>query len=116
MRFVAVSVAIICAVILTGCVTSSAGVAPSTRPLSPDGYTLMTDAEGTSWGISLLGFLPLKQAHTAAALDEALRDRGADALVQVSVDNRSCYLLLFSFQTIRVSGLAARAKYEVVSR
>jgi len=98
------------AVLLCGCVTSSAGIAPSTRPLAPDGYTLMTDASGTSWGFSLLGIIPLKQANTAAALDEALQDRGADALVQVTVDNRSSYLLLFTFQRIKVEGLAARAK------
>jgi uncharacterized protein YceK len=94
--------------LLSGCVTSSAGIAPSTRPLTPDGYTVMNGSSGTSWGFSLLGILPLKQANTADALDEALRDRGADALVQVTVDNRSCFLLLLTFQRIKVEGLAAR--------
>ncbi len=104
----ALAVMMIC--VASGCMTLSAGVAPSTRPLEQDKYTVLNASSGTSWGILFLSFIPLKQANTAAALDEALRDRGADALVQVCVDNRQYWLLLFSLQRIKVEGLAVRGK------
>jgi len=109
-RILAATVLMLSVAVLAGCATSSAGIAPSTRPLAPDEYTVMNSSSGTSWGVSVLGFLPLKQANTAAALDEALCERGADALVQATVDNRTCCLIIVTLHRIKVEGLAVRTK------
>ena len=109
-RHCLLGVVLVLACALSGCVTYSAGVAPSTRPVSPDGYTVINSTTGTSWGMDLLMFIPLMQASTSEALDDALHNRGADTLVQVCVDNRSVHLLLFDLQRIKIEGLAVKQK------
>ena len=93
---------------LSGCVTYSAGVASSTRPLTPGEYTVLNTTQGTSWGINFLG-LPLKQSRTSAALAEAIKDSGGDSLIQVAVDNRSYGLLILYLQRVKVEGLGVRS-------
>ena len=104
----AMAVLLICGA--SGCMTLSGGIAPSTKPLDPAGYAHLKPASGTSWGFQLFGFIPLAEAATSEALDEALQDGGGDALVQVCVDNRRYWLILFTMQRIKVEGLAVRAK------
>ena len=98
----AVLVAVGC--IASGCVTHAGGVAASSKPLDPGGYKIATIAEGTSWGWSLFG-IPFKQASTAVALREAVRESGGDALIQISVDNRDYFLLVLEMQRIKVEGI-----------
>ncbi len=105
----AIAVAIL-ACLLSGCVTYSAGIAPSTKPLDPDEYTVLANVEGSSWGVNILG-IPIKQASTADALSEAIK--GADALIQVSVDNRDYYLALVWLQRIRVQGMSVKESVRV---
>jgi len=93
----------------SGCVTHSAGVAPSTGPIAPGSYDAVGLTSGTSWGWSLL-FLPLSQAETKAAVEDALRERGGDELINVTVDNTDVYLALFYLQRVRVQGMAVRTK------
>ena len=95
---------------LTGCITQSAGVAPSTMPLAADGYDRMEKADGVSWGVNILGLLALKQARTSSALDRAIRKGGGDALVEVSVDNRAYFLILLNLQRIRVEGRGVKSR------
>jgi hypothetical protein len=114
-RFAFLAILAVVTCMLAGCVTTSAGIASSSRPLAPDGYMVINSTSGTSWGFQLfMGFLPITQASTADALDQALRSRGADALVQVSVDNLSIgfplpLVNIFSLQRIKVEGLAVKA-------
>ena len=93
----------------SGCVTYSAGIASASRPLAPDGYDVLSETDGTSWGVNILG-IPFCQANTKEALDEALANKGADALIQVTTDNRTYYLLLAYLQRVKVEGLAVRKK------
>lgn len=104
---------VVCAVLIAttaGCITTSAGVAPSSMPLAQGGYDRMEKASGTSWGINILGFIPIKQAKTSSALEEAIRNGGGDALVELCVDNRACYLLVLNLQRIRVAGRGVKSK------
>lgn len=109
-RVSAVMVVVALACVLSGCITTSAGVAPCSRPLDADRYTVLGASSGTSWGVELFGILPVAQARTADALDDALRSRGADALVQVTTDNRMYYLLILTMQRIKVEGLGVKSK------
>ena len=93
----------------SGCVTHSAGVAPSTGPIAPGSYDAVGLTSGTSWGVHLV-FLPLSLADTKAAVDDALRERGGDELINVTVDNTDYYLALFYLQRVRVQGMAVRVK------
>lgn len=98
------------ACVVSGCVTYSGGVAASTKPLGPDEYTVQSGTSGTSWGITVLG-IPFKQASTAAAVSDALR--GADALIQVTVDNRTYNLPLVFLQRIKVEGMVVKEPVRV---
>lgn len=80
----------VAAAILPGCMSSSAGLAPSTMPLkSSDDYTVLSqeDVSGSSWGVNLLGILPLSEMSTAKSRDRAIRAAGADALIDVTTNN-----------------------------
>lgn len=103
---------IVLSAVVSGCVTYSAGVAPATKPLGPDEYDMIGSAEGTSWGVNVL-FIPFCQANTADALQEALKDRAADALITVSVDNRAYYFPLVYLQRIKVEGMAVKEPVRV---
>jgi hypothetical protein len=94
---------------LTGCVTYSAGVAPSTIPLAPGGYTVGAGAlsQGVSWGWNLAG-IPFRQAETREAVREATGP--GDALINVTVDNTSYLFLLINLQRIRVEGTPVKIK------
>jgi len=93
----------------SGCVTFSAGTAPSTRPLAPDGYTVTSKTEGTSWGVNILG-IPLCQANTAEAVAEAKKEIAADALIEVTTDNRFICLFLVNLQRVKVEALGVKTK------
>jgi hypothetical protein len=43
-------------------------------------------------------------------MDEALRQRAADALIQVTTDNRGTHLLILYLNRIKVEGMAVKMK------
>ena len=99
---------VIVALVATGCVTHSGGVAAATRPLGdPSKYAVTGRTVGTSWGITLFG-IPLSQADTEDALNDA--KGGADALIEVAVTNRDYFLGVLMLQRIRVAGYTVRVK------
>jgi len=100
------------ACVLSGCITHSGGIAAATKPLNPDEITVRARASGVSWGVNVLG-IPFKQASTADALNEAITTGGADALIQVSVDNRDYFLLLVNLQRIMVEGMSVKEPVRV---
>jgi len=100
------------ACVLSGCITHSGGIAAATKPLNPDDISVHARASGTSWGINVLG-IPFKQASTSEALNEAITTGGADALVQVSVDNRDYFLVLVNLQRILVEGISVKEPVRV---
>ena len=103
-------VAALVVAVACGCITSSAGIAPSNRPVDMEKVIVGTKrVEGTSWGMNILGF-PLFQANTADALDEATSKSPAETLIEVTVDNRSVYFILLNFQKIKVTGTTVSRK------
>ena len=114
MRRMAFAVAVLTvAVMASGCVTVSGGVAPSTRPIQAASYEAMHETDGTSWGIHFLGFLPLKAPNTKDAVKEA--ERGFDAVVGVTTDTTTYHLLLLRLERIKVTGQGARLRPTVVA-
>lgn len=103
--------AIMAAVLLPGCISSPGGIAPSTMPItSKDSYTIVRrNAEGSDMGILLLG-LPLGPGASAyKALADAKKRNKADALINVTAENRYQYYLLFiTFEQMVISGDAIK--------
>ena len=100
---------------LAGCVSSPAGVASSTVPItSDDSYTIVRrDVEGTDTGVFFFG-LPLSRAASGyEAIQDAKEQAGADALVNVTAENRYTYFMIFVglwWEEVAIKGDAVRFK------
>jgi hypothetical protein len=83
--------------LLAGCTRIPGGVAPSTIPLEPGGYTMIGPVSASDCKVNLLGLIPISGGNNLhQAIREAKDDRGADALIEVTVDLVSKYFILWS--------------------
>ncbi len=83
-------------------------VAPSTVPLAPGEYTELQPASGSSTGFYVF-FVPFStRSSVDAAIADALKERGGDALINVTADVSMTYLILVNFITTRVYGVAVK--------
>lgn len=106
-------VAIISAAVLTaGCMHRPGGIAPSTKPLAPGGYTELGKVRGQDCVYHLLGLIPVTGGNEMRnAIEDALRTKPfADALVEVTVDGYFQYFILFSRACTQVYGTAVESK------
>lgn len=95
-----------------GCMHHPGGIAPSTKPLAPDGYVELGKVRGLDCGYHLLGLIPLTGGNEARnAVTDALRTKIlADALVEVTVDSYYQHFILFSRGCTQVHGMAVKPK------
>ena len=102
-KFIVFIVLITASIIFTGCVCQGGGLTSSTKPItSKDSYTIVEyDAERASWG-----FLFLWPPDTFGALQGLKDDTGADALINVTVENQT--ILLGIINRIYIRGDAIR--------
>lgn len=83
---------------LAGCVRTPGGVAASSIPLAPGGYTPLGPVRASDCKVNLLGILPISGGNR---LDQALarakrKNKNADALVEITVDRDSKFFILWS--------------------
>jgi hypothetical protein len=98
--------------VLAGCSHYPGGIAPSTFPLAPGGYTVVKkNVEASDCLVSLLGIFPLSGGNqTHLAIADALKEApGATALVGVTSDAYSQYWILWSHTCTEVHGTAVTA-------
>jgi hypothetical protein len=90
-----------------GCVYHPLGFAASTIPMGYKDYVKIGPAEGVAKSVYVL-FLPLSLSKNPMrdALDDAMRNTKADALVDVAVDTSTHYYLLFTVQKTKVHATA----------
>jgi hypothetical protein len=99
-------------VLLSGCVTSPGGIAPSTVPItSKDTYTITkTDAAASDGTVTLCG-IPLKPCGAYDALLTAKESYGADAFINVTLENKSYWITilpLITYDKITIRGDAIK--------
>jgi len=87
-------------VLIAGCMTSPGGIAPSTVPItSKDAYTIIkTDASASDGAVTILG-IPLKTCSSYDALQTAKQAYGADALINVTLENKSYWITILPIVT-----------------
>lgn len=91
--------------ILSGCAMMPGGVAASSTPINGRQYTQLGPAKETDSRFYLLGLIPLTGANTIRdAIDDAVKSRSGDALINVTVESYSQWWILFSRYTTRVEG------------
>lgn len=95
-------------VLLAGCSHTSGGIAPSTIPLTPGGYTVLKQVHGRECQIRILGILPVSGGNeTRRAVESAMRQApGATALVNVTSDTFQQFWVLFTRHCTEVFGTA----------
>jgi hypothetical protein len=96
-------------VLLTGCATTPGGIAASSTPLEGRAYVTLGRTAATDSRICLFGIIPISSGNSMrAAVDEAARNKGGDALIDVTVEGSHQYWILFSRDITRVEGIAIR--------
>jgi hypothetical protein len=98
----------LCGLLLVACVARHpAGIAPSTAPVSPT-YTVLGPTEESDCAAWLL-ILPLGgKASTHTIIERLVKDKGADALIGVTVEERVTSFLLFGNDCTVVKGTAVK--------
>jgi hypothetical protein len=96
--------------VVVGCAHTPGGIAPSTTPINGRSYDELGQVTATDSYILLFGILPIKGSNsTSVAVDSAIRKvRGADALINVTVDTYFQWFIILSRQAIEVRGTAIR--------
>ena len=107
--FVSATAGITLLMILSGCFSAPAGIAASTVPItSKDSYTVVRrNAEGSDWRILLLG-IPLGPLSAHDALEDAKKQNNADALINVTGENKYKFFLLVSVEQMIIEGDAIK--------
>jgi hypothetical protein len=102
---------IVLAIFVTSCMIMPAGIAPSTTPITAnDTYTELGKASGSAWGVNILG-LPLAEMGTVTkAVERAKADTGADALIDVGVEQQVYQLFFITIFRTYVEGTAVKIK------
>jgi hypothetical protein len=96
-------------VILSGCLNTGGGLAPSTMPITgKDSYTVVKrDVTGADWSISIIG-IPLIPCSAYTALQNAKKANSADALINVTAENKFIYLFFINWQKMMIRGDAIK--------
>jgi hypothetical protein len=102
--------AVLAMMVTAGCMHRPGGIAPSTKPLAPGGYTVLGKVRGQDCVYYALGLIPVTGANeTRNAVADALdKKKIADALVDVTVDGYFQYFILFSRACTQVHGTAVQ--------
>lgn len=95
----------ILAMLALGCARLPCGIAASTTPINGRPYTVMGRAESKDSRVLLLGILPISGANSIrGAIDKAVRSRGGDAMINVTVEYYYSNWILFAKHVTRVDG------------
>ncbi len=88
----------IAALVGLGCVRAPGGVAASNIPLDQGKYDVLGPVSASDCKVNLLGIIPVSGGnHLSDAIEEAKGDRdGADALIDITVERKGQYWILWS--------------------
>jgi hypothetical protein len=97
---------------LIACAHTPGGVASSNIPLAPGSYDVLGEVEGRDCLYNLLMLVPFGTGNKVRdAISEALESKdGADALVNLSVDQYAQFWLLFSRHCTTVNATAVKIR------
>ena len=92
---------------LSACIYRPGGIAPSNIPLDGRSYRVVGETSSTDSAIRLFGIIPVSGSNSIReALDAAIRQRSADALIDITVENYTQFWILFTRSVTAVRGTA----------
>jgi hypothetical protein len=99
--------------LLSGCLTYPATIAPASTPITPGKYTIIGPAEGSAFGLSILGMIPVMGFRQAGeAVDDALRRSGGDALINIAADVQILHLLIVTLHWTSLEATAVKLDHQ----
>ncbi len=103
------ALAAILIVVMSGCASWPGGVASSTTPIDGRAYDNLGRVTQTSSRYYLFGWIPITTGNwTRDAIDKAVRQRGGDAMVDVTVDGMWQWWIIVTRMATRVEGNVIR--------
>ena len=111
MRLMAVT-GLLAAFVTAGCFHRPGGITPSTKPLAPNGYTVLGKVEGRDCVYHVLGLIPVTNGNELKdAVEDAMRKKAyADAMIDVTVDAYWQWFILYTRGCTQVYGTAVQSK------
>ncbi|MBU0478312.1 hypothetical protein KKC91_07065 [bacterium] len=98
--------------LLAGCACVPGGISASSTPLNNKPYHTLGYTSATDSRFLILGFIPVTGSNsTRDALNEAIKDAGADALIDVTVEAYGQWFILFSRVVTKVEGIGIRFEH-----
>lgn len=98
------------AVLTSGCIRSPIAMMTSTRPLEQNQYVELGPVEENDCIVYILGFIPVSSANNMqAAMRDAIKKSGGDALIQVTAETFYQNFLFFSRYCTVIQGIAVRS-------
>ncbi len=105
------SLLLLCLVMMAGCIRSPIAMMPSSKPLSQGNYTELGPVEETDCLWYLFGVFPISSGNNFQdALNDATRQRNADALVQVTAETYYQNFLVVARYCTIVQGIAVKSR------
>jgi hypothetical protein len=97
---------------LSGCIYHPIALVPSTKPLAPNGYTVVGTVHGEDCSYHLFALIPLSNGNELhEAIADAMKKKPyADAMTEVTVDFYWQWWILFSRSCTQVYGTAVQSK------
>ncbi len=97
--------------LFVGCASMPGGIAASNTPLHAKPYTVIGPTSATDSRFAILGIIPVTGANsTRDAVDDAKRNVGADALIDITVDCYTQWFILFTRTVTKVEAKGVRFK------
>ncbi|HOD13739.1 MAG TPA: hypothetical protein PLA65_07810 [Spirochaetota bacterium] len=101
-----VSIALV-AVLVSSCITTPVTVTSSTTPMQEKKIIMnYGPVQGTNRAWSLFGLWMIGRPDIAKAIQDALKKKGGDALINVTCYEKTAWYFLFSFHWVVVEGEA----------
>jgi hypothetical protein len=97
---------------IAGCFHHPGGIAPATKPLSQNGYTVLGKVEGRDCVYHIFGIIPVTDGNELreAVADAMKKKPYADAMIEVTVDSYWQFFILYSRGCTQVYGTAVQSK------
>lgn len=93
------------AVMMSGCACMPGGISASTEPIQGRKFLNLGRVRNTDSRVTLFGIIPVSGSNSIRdAVDAAIRKRGGDAMISVSVESYTQYWILFVRHVTRIDG------------
>ncbi len=108
-RIVSVTAVIAFAALLTGCLSTPVSIAASSTPItSKTKVTKLGAVSGDAWALMVFGYPLSEPTPMKNARDRAIDQKGADALIDITVENRQFLLGPFSLINTHIEAEAVK--------